>query len=139
MKEFKLDETKKINIGFKTPEGYFDSLEDRIMQRINELPEAKETRIIPLYRRKIWMYATAAMIVIALGTAFFLEKSVDDVPDHEVLENYLAYQTSLNQFDLLNVLDTEDIRAIQTELPVEDKDIEAFISDNPDFEPILTE
>lgn len=140
MKEFKLDEINKISPGFDTPEGYFDLLEDRIMQRIGELPEScdPENRVIRLNRKKIWIYAAAAVVVIALGSSLFWNPS-SEIPEPEVLENYLAYQTSINQFDLMNVLDSEDIREIQTDLPVEDKAIEEFITNNPDFEPLLIE
>ncbi|HSN47919.1 MAG TPA: hypothetical protein VLR29_04080, partial [Flavobacterium sp.] len=63
MKTFKLDTTPKIESGFKTPENYFDTFSAKVMQQIPN----QEPKIISLFsKNKSWIYAAAAVLVLAL-------------------------------------------------------------------------
>src|SRR5690606_4763804 len=97
MKPFKLDNENKINQGFKATEGYFDTLTEKVMQQI----PAKETKIIPLYKRTfIWTSAAAALFVIALGLSLLWNNGNSDIQSYDSvnntsIENYLAYQEDI--------------------------------------------
>ena len=63
MKEFKLDTNPKIRTGFKTPELYFDTLSEKVMQ---QLPK-KESKVISIFRnKKHIVLMVAAIFVMAL-------------------------------------------------------------------------
>lgn len=137
MKPFKLDQ-KKIETGFKVPEQYFDQFEEKIMRRLADSTDDRETAVIPLWKKRTFWYAAAAVLVVCLGSYLATQRYTTS-SDPETLEHYLAYHTSINQFDLLTVLDTSDIRALAQDLPVEDSAIEDFITNNPDFDPIISD
>ena len=123
MKPFKLDNYKKIETGFTVPEGYFESFETEIMQRIK--PEPK---VIPLYRRRktLW-YAAAAVIAIALSIpAINTITSQHNQTDAAALENYFAY-ANIPDEQIVELLDKEDIEKIQIDYKLEDAAIEDVI------------
>jgi hypothetical protein len=49
-----------------------------------------------------------ALIIPIVNTPAPLSKEIDGA----TLENYLSYQTNINQYDLINVLDEDDINSI---------------------------
>lgn len=126
MKHFSLDNEPKIKPGFKTPEGYFDTLADRVMQ---QLPENKEIKIIPLYRRaKVWIPAVAAVLIIALGLTFYFKMAIaPKQPDDKAIENYLVYHAGLNSYDLMQNLDQADIQELEQSIAINDDAIEDYL------------
>lgn len=85
----KLAQMEKIN-PFVTPEGYFDTLSDRITQRMDQ--ERKATvkgRIIPMWTR----YAAAACLTFVLGVTLYLNLrpntpakiNWNEIPDQEII------------------------------------------------------
>ncbi|RZJ72215.1 hypothetical protein [Flavobacterium sp.] len=138
MNAFNLGNEPKFKSGFKSPDGYFDNLEDAILAKL----PVNEPKVVSLFaRHRTTFYAAAAILVLALMIPVYqlLEKPSENI-DQATLENYLAYESGLNQFDLVNELGTEDIEHLQqqTELPVSDEAIEAVLSDN-NIEHIITE
>jgi hypothetical protein len=126
MNNFKLDNEPKIKTGFRTPDGYFESFTERVMQQLAQ-PEA---RVIPLYRRKpVWFSAAAAFIVL-LGLGIFFRSAVLDVqtvqPDADAIENYLVYQQGINSYDLIQNLNQQDIEELQASIDVDDISNEAI-------------
>ncbi len=103
MKEI-FDDSNKKN-PFEVPEGYFDSLEDRIMDRISS--EKEDTREIQL---RPWV-AYAAAAAIALLVIFFLIPNSDEAnnsPEQiltevstEAIVEYLAY-TEITSSEILD-------------------------------------
>jgi len=61
-----LEKLKKQN-GLNTPDGYFDSLHDSIMNQINE---TKKTNYISFY--KVFGYAASVVILAGIFSIFFL-------------------------------------------------------------------
>lgn len=122
MKEFKLENSAKIESGFKVPEDYFDTFAQNVMQK---LPVA-DTKVISIFqKRKTAIMFAAALIAVALiipivNAPVPLAKEIDSV----TLENYLSYQTNINQYDLINALDEEDINTIKTNVAIEQNNIE---------------
>jgi hypothetical protein len=137
MKAFKLENEPKIESGFKTPEHYFENFSAKVLQ---QLPK-EEPKVISLFqKRKIVMMMAAAILVIALmipivNTYTTKTKELDST----TLENYLTYQSNMNQYDLINELDSEDINKINTTVVLEDETIEDLLSVNSNAENLIIE
>lgn len=137
MKEFKLENEPKIKSGFKTPDHYFDTLSAKVLEQINE----KEVKVIPLYKRKkVILIAAAAAIFIAfmIPTANHYYKASKEL-DESTLETYLAYQSNLNQDDLIRELDTKDIDKLNKNVALEDETLEDILASNPNIENLISE
>jgi hypothetical protein len=133
MKEFKLENSTKIESGFKVPEAYFDTFAHNVMQK---LPVADTTVISLFQKRKIAL----ALIIPIINAPAPLAKEIDSA----TLENYLSYQTNINQYDLINALDEEDINTIKTNVAIEqnnieNKTIEDILVTNGNLEHLLLE
>lgn len=63
MKEFDIDKLKRENI-FKTPAGFFDDMQSKVLQEIAPVPSGK---IIKLN----WIYSAAAAIALLIGVSVF--------------------------------------------------------------------
>ncbi len=67
-----LEELPKAENAFAVPENYFDTLQSRIADRIAATAPQKEAKIIPLWRRNIVKYASAAcFLLIASFVLYF--------------------------------------------------------------------
>jgi hypothetical protein len=136
MTAFKLENQPKIEPGFSTPDNYFDTLEAKVMQSIPE----KESKVVTLFREKKRLaYAVAAVLVLALMVPVYTKIAQPEELDATTLENYLSYHSNLNQYDLLTVLEPEDIENLDVTIPVEDEAIEEFLSTNNNVEHYITE
>lgn len=137
MKTFKLENEPKIESGFKTPDHYFEDFSAKFMQ---QLPE-NEPKVIPLFqKRKFLIMMAAAVLVIGLLIPIintFSTKSKE--LDSTTLENYLTYQTNINQYDLITELDSKDIYPMKNNVTLEDKTIEDILSSNSNIENLISE
>ncbi len=137
MSDFKLDSSPKIKSGFRTPESYFDTFSLKVIQ---QLP-AKEQAVFILPRRKklLWFAAAAAICIgLMVPVANYFNNPVKQL-DEATLESYLSYQTNLNQFDLINELDSSDVNHLNKNLSFEDKSVEDFLAANPNIENYIIE
>jgi len=136
MKTFKLDNSPKIESGFKTPENYFDTFSARVMQ---QLPKEEPKTISLFSKRKSWIYAAAAVLVLALMLPVVYTNFYRSSPeiDEATLENYISYNTSISDTDLVNLLDEKDIQKIDIGMNIEDKTIENELSENKNLEHYL--
>jgi hypothetical protein len=135
MKTFKLDKEPKIQTGFTVPENYFEDFSVKMMQH---LPE-KEPKIISLFaRKKTWIYAAAAVMVLALSLPIYNNYfNHSSEIDSATLENYITYQSTVSSTDLVNLLDEQDIQKISLDLDIEDITIENELSQNKYLEQYL--
>jgi len=122
MKEFKLDNIPKIESGFKAPEGYFENFAQQMMQK---LPQ-EETKVISIFQKRkvLAMIAAAVIAVILIVPIFNSQPTIAKEIDSATLENYLSYQTNINQYDLINALDEEDIITIKNNVAIEENTLE---------------
>jgi hypothetical protein len=132
MNEFKLENEPKIKSGFKAPENYFDDFSAKVIQR---LPE-NEPKVIPLFsRKKTWMYAVAAILIIAVSipicTTIIAQQNA---LDKTTIENYLTSQDAISDDELANLLDEDDIQKMKLNFNIEDKAIEDLLSTNSNLE-----
>ena len=135
MKTFKLDNEPKIKTGFTVPENYFEDFSTKMMQ---QLPE-NEPKVISIFaRKKTWMYAAAAILVLALSLPIYTNYfSHSSEIDEATLENYITYQSTVSDTDLVNLLDEQDIQKMSVDLDIEDITIENELSQNKNLEQYL--
>jgi hypothetical protein len=135
MKTFKLDNEPKIETGFKVPDNYFEDFSAKMMQ---QLPE-NEPKIISIYaRKKTWMYASAAVVVLTLSLPIYNNYfSNSSEIDEATLENYITYHSTVSDTDLVNLLDEQDIQKMSIDLDIEDATIENELSENNNLEQYL--
>ncbi|WPR71527.1 hypothetical protein SLW70_16565 [Flavobacterium sp. NG2] len=122
MKEFKLDTAPKISTGFKTPEHYFDTLSEKV---IVQLPE-KESKVISIFRNKkhIILMVAAIFVLALLVPVLFSNLTKSNELDDSTIENYLSYQSNVTQYDIINLLDTEDIDHLKSTVNVDLNEME---------------
>lgn len=137
MKAFKLENEPKITTGFKIPENYFNDLSEKVLQQINE----REVKVVPIYKRKkVLTMLAAAIIMIALMIPIVNNyNNTSKELDENTLETYLAYQSNLNQYDLINQLDTKDIESLNKNVALEQETLEDILSSSPNIENLISE
>lgn len=137
MKTFKLENEPKIETGFKTPDHYFDNFSIKMME---QLPK-NEPKVISIFqKRKTLIIVAAAVLVLALMIPILSPSSTNTKElDAAALENYITYQSNVNQYDLISVLETEDINNIKTGIVLEDETIEDHLSTNSNLENLILE
>lgn len=135
MKTFKLENEPKTETGFTVPENYFENFSAKMMQ---QLPE-NEPKIISIFaRKKTWMYAAAAIMVMALSLPIYYNYSSNSSEiDGATLENYISYHSTVSDTDLVNLLDEQDIQKMSIDLDIEDIIIENELSENNNLEQYL--
>lgn len=132
MKTFKIENEPKIESGFKTPEHYFDTFSERVMQK---LPKEEPKTISIFSKRKTWFYAAASILIFGLSIPIYNQFNGSSTEiDDATLENYLAYQSSVSDTDLVNLLDEDDIQKISIDLNIEDKMLENELTENKNLE-----
>ena len=137
MKTFKLENEPKIESGFKTPDHYFEEFAAKITQ---QLPENEPKVISIFHKRKNILFAVAAVLVLALMIPVYTTLSTNTKTlDETTLENYITYQSNVNQYDLISELELEDINKIKTTIPIEDEAIEDVLTTNSDMEHLILE
>ncbi|MDI5899373.1 hypothetical protein [Flavobacterium yafengii] len=137
MKTFKLENEPKIETGFKTPDHYFENFSIKMME---QLPK-NEPKVISIFqKRKTLIMMAAAVLILALMIPILSPSSTNTKElDAVALENYITYQSNVNQYDLISVLETEDINNIKTGIVLEDEAIEDHLSTNSNLENLILE
>lgn len=137
MKTFKLENEPKIETGFKTPDDYFENFSVKMME---QLP-AGEPKIIYIFqKRKNIILMVAAVLVIALMIPNLnYTTASSQALDIIALENYINYQSNVNQYDLMRVLETKDITNMNKSIVLEDEAIEDVLSANSNLENLILE
>lgn len=137
MNSFNLENSPKIKSGFKTPDGYFENFSEQMLAKIAQ----EEKPVISIFQtRRNWFVAAAAVLILGISIPFLNKTNTGNTSvDEETMENYLAYQSTISQYDLINLLDNEDIEALESDLKVDDAVVESALSDNTNLENYLTE
>ena len=132
MKKFSLDTHSKIKSGFTTPPDYFEQLPNQILDKIKEAP-VKELKLFYLNRV---IYAAAAILVLALSIPFFQQDTANSFEqiDTNSLENYITYQSTVSSYDIINLMDSQELDAMQVNIHLEDQSVEDILITNPNFE-----
>lgn len=137
MKTFKLENEDKIETGFKTPDHYFDTFSIKMME---QLPIGEPKVLSIFQKRKSLILLVAAVLVIGLMIPVLNNSSTYTKElDSAALENYITYHSNVNQYDLITILETEDINTINSGIVLEDEAIEDILSTNSNLENLILE
>ena len=137
MKTFKLENEPKIETGFKIPANYFDDLSLKIMEQI----PASEPKVISIFQKRkgLFMMAAAILILALMVPVFNYLSTTKKELDSAALENYITYQSNVNQYDLISILETEDITNMSSGIVLEDQVVEDVLSTNSNLENLILE
>lgn len=135
MKTFKLENEPKIETGFKIPANYFDDLSLKIMEQI----PASEPKVISIFQKRkgLFMMAAAILILALMVPVFNNLSTTKKELDSAALENYITYQSNVNQYDLISILETEDITNMSSGIVLEDQVVEDVLSTNSNLENLI--
>ena len=137
MKTFKLENEPKIETGFKIPANYFDDLSLKIKEQI----PASEPKVISIFQKRkgLFMMAAAILILALMVPVFNNLSTTKKELDSAALENYITYQSNVNQYDLISILETEDITNMSSGIVLEDQVVEDVLSTNSNLENLILE
>lgn len=132
MKDFKLDNEPKITSGFITPDGYFDRFPDKVLA---QLPK-QEPKVISIFSsRKTWYFAAAAVLILMLSIPFYTKYSTQSEEiDSATLENYIAYQSTISEEQIVDLLEQEDLDKMKLDFNIDDEAIEDALNTNSNLE-----
>ena len=131
MKDFKLDNEPKITSGFITPDGYFDTFPDKVLE---QLPK-QEPKVISIFSRKTWYFAAAAVLILMLSIPLYNNYSTQQEEiDSATLENYIAYQSTISEEQIVDLLEQEDLDKMKLDFNIDDAAIEDALNTNSNLE-----
>ena len=122
--------------GFKMPDGYLDSIESNVM---NSLSHKGTTKVISLFSKRniIYLSGIAATILLLLNLSIF-EKDSWDI-EAQTVENYIIGE-AISSYEIALLLEDEDL--IEENFVTHnfsDENIENYVLDNIDIEELILE
>ena len=125
--------------GLTVPEGYFDGLEEQIIQKVVQI---KPVKVIPLYKRKAFIYvasvAAAAVLVFSIFTKGTEEEFLLEIADIEAYfeEGGMEY----NSYDIAQLLSENDLDDLSAESATfTEESLEEYLLENLDDTTLLIE
>lgn len=133
MAPFKLDDTDKNTHPFKVPDGYFEGLNQAILEKTsieNTVP------VVSWYRKPAWQMAMASVVVFMVALTVFLqgtdavgEDFLADISDEEILI-YLASNDLSEDEILTHFTFTDDDWVVEEETTLDDIEIDDSMLDD---------
>jgi hypothetical protein len=138
MKPFKLENEPRIKSGFKTPEGYHDSFSSKFLQNLPKEKTTDSVKTISIFRkRKTIIMAIAAILVLAIMIPIlYTSDTKNNELDSVTIENYLAEESNMNQYELIGEIDPEN-NSIVNSTKLEDETLEDILVTNPNIENLI--
>ncbi|MQP52326.1 MULTISPECIES: hypothetical protein [unclassified Flavobacterium] len=140
MKQIDLENTEKIDSGFKIPENYFEQFEAKMMERVSK---EKEVKLVSLfYKKQVWISSIAALFLLAIAIPVYFNMAKESNLDTNTIESYLADQQSVGTTELIKHLTDEDISELQNALAIDnvtDETIENYLSETANLDYLLNE
>ncbi len=136
MNEFKLNKKPKLTAGFRTPDGYFESVSDKIFEKAT----IKTNPISVFIMSTKWKMAVAAILVIGVFIPVYMTLTKDTFEvEAPTIENYIVNNTNINQFDLISEMDSEEIGDINVNLNMDGENVDDILTSNTNIENLITE
>lgn len=124
--------------GFNLPEGYLESFDQRLFERIIAEKKPKSKGIIPF--TPTYFIAIAATIALLLGVGLFIKTQLNAAISHEDLETYLEYNPSYtlsNEF--IQAFDEADIKELEQSIQINQNEINEYVQTNIDLDYYLND
>ncbi|WP_316800109.1 hypothetical protein [Pedobacter frigidisoli] len=130
--QIRLSEISLPQNTFEVPENYFDSLQNRITSRIEAEQPKPVARIIPLWRRNIVKYASAACFILmaSFGAYFYQNDTVVPLATTNVSD--LANEQLLYDIDENTIIEhlEADTKTSSNNASASDTEVENYILSN---------
>lgn len=167
MKNNNLNKIKST--GFKSPDGYFESLDENILNKLEEeilldkvasgfnVPKdyfetfedtitaktasQKEVKVISIFNKKavIYISGVAAAILVLLNLSIFDKNPSFDTLETATVENYIIDE-SMSSYEIAALLESESFNEDEfIENPLHEDHIELYLIENADIEVLITE
>ena len=139
MKRIELDDIKDKRHPFKVPDGYFDELEQSIL---NATVDAEDgTRASAVFRlSQPWVWAAAASVVLVIAVALILGRSgegSDDllagITDDEIMVYLATYD--LSEYEIVGDLSSDQFESLFSEETI----LEGLEVDEDDLDDLMLE
>lgn len=122
--------------GFNVPEGYFDTVEQRLFERLdgNVQLHQKDTRIRQFKPMKM-LVTLAAAVALLVGIGLLVKQQSTSTLSHETLENYFEYNspyTLSNEF--IQAFDEKDLQEMEQAIQVNQKELNEYVQTNIDLD-----
>jgi len=118
---------------FAVPENYFDTLQSRIADKIAAAEPKKVAKTVPMWRRDIFKYASAACFVLMASVgAYFYQNSSPTIPNVQATTADLATDQFLYDIDestIIEHLEAQNTIASKT-TSASDTEMENYILSN---------
>ena len=109
---FKLEE--QIFNKNSIPDGYFDTLEDQVFDRLNS--ETKVVNFKSIFVKRVIPYTVAASLLLFVSLQFFNKKATDSFANIEIseIEEWIDYgEIELNSYEIASVYEDEDFENLE--------------------------
>lgn len=119
--------------GFNLPQGYLESFDQRLFERINGEKKRNPKGIIPFTPR--YFIAIAATLLLLVGLGLFIKAQLTSSISHEALETYLEYNPSYtlsNEF--IQAFDEGDIKELEQAIQINQNEINEYVQTNIDLD-----
>ena len=155
--------------GFKTPSGYFDSLEKNILDKIDientslpkkagfDVPDSylnniedtisekvfgkKKIQVVSIFSTKNFIYTSsiAAAIILLISLSIFKTQPSFGNLDTESVKNYIISE-SISPYEIGSLLNDDELNEKEfVDLNLENESIEAYLLNNFDIEDLMIE
>ncbi|WP_443939944.1 hypothetical protein [Pedobacter sp. MW01-1-1] len=116
---------------FTVPENYFNTLESRINERIAAVETKKEAKIIPLWRRSLVKYASAACVLLLSTFGFYYYEnnfsSEAQIRSAEMANEQMLYD--IDESTIIEHLEAQPSSTVQ-KISASDTEMENYILSN---------
>jgi hypothetical protein len=126
-----ISELPKATHNFDVPAGYFDNLQDRINAKIGVAEPKKEAKVVPLWKRGMVKYASAAcfLLVSTFGIYVYQNNQNTDTQLHasDIASDQMLYDIDENT--IIEHLETQEATVLKTN-SASDTEMENYILNN---------
>jgi hypothetical protein len=126
-----ISELPKATHNFDVPAGYFDNLQDRINAKIGVAEPKKEAKVVPLWKRGMVKYASAAcfLLVSTFGIYVYQNNQNTDTQLHasDIASDQILYDIDENT--IIEHLETQEATVLKTN-SASDTEMENYILNN---------
>ncbi|WP_410879437.1 hypothetical protein [Myroides sp. DW712] len=120
--------------GFKIPEGYFETLDTRLFERLDKQNKQSRGTIFRLSQAKGYL-TLAAAVVLLLGVGLVIRSQSTPAISTEALELHLAYDPAYTwSSELIQSFDENDIKDLEYQINVNQKEINDYVQTNIDLD-----
>ena len=139
MNNFNLHNEPKIKSGFIIPDNYFENLSNNLQSKLVEAPIKVISLTDRIAKNKTWIASTAAVLLISISALFYSNNQSNNNQKYAAeLENYITNHPAYSDDDIVNLLNTNEIKEIQFDSKLNTETIENQLLENTDFEQIIT-